>query len=93
MTSNMWGLYRVCESGDAHSGYEFPWSPFRLIPFSGISFLHFSPFFLSQLSPHSQQGQFRYFLRYLGHDLWNQQELLLLFRKAEQSGETQLIFS
>ncbi|CDW78371.1 sterol desaturase family protein [Stylonychia lemnae] len=35
-----WYIFRVLESMDGHSGYEFPWSPFRLIPFSGSSTYH-----------------------------------------------------
>lgn len=46
VTMNVWGLYRVMEGGDAHCGYEFPWSPFRLIPFSGISVCHTSSGFV-----------------------------------------------
>ena len=29
-----WLLIRALESVDGHSGYEFPWSPFRFIPFT-----------------------------------------------------------
>ena len=43
VTMNIWGLYRVTEGGDAHCGYEFPWSPFRLIPFSGILCVMLAP--------------------------------------------------
>jgi sterol desaturase/sphingolipid hydroxylase (fatty acid hydroxylase superfamily) len=39
-TASMWFLMRLCESLDAHSGYEFPWSPFRLIPFSVSASYH-----------------------------------------------------
>ena len=35
-----WLLVRLGESVDAHSGYEFPWSPFRLIPFSASAGYH-----------------------------------------------------
>lgn len=28
-----WYLFRSLESLDGHSGYAFPWSPFRLLPF------------------------------------------------------------
>ena len=35
-----WLIARFCESYDAHSGYEFPWSPFRLIPFSCTATYH-----------------------------------------------------
>lgn len=30
----MWSIMRSLEGADGHSGYEFSWSPFRLIPFS-----------------------------------------------------------
>jgi len=30
----VYGIVRVGETGDAHSGYEFPWSPWRILPFS-----------------------------------------------------------
>ena len=30
----LWMLVRIFETLDGHSGYEFSWSPFRLIPFS-----------------------------------------------------------
>ena len=39
----VWVVYRIAESIDAHSGYEFPWSPFRLVPFSGIILLNLVP--------------------------------------------------
>lgn len=32
-TSFVWIFFRVAETTDGHSGYEFPWSPFRLIIF------------------------------------------------------------
>ena len=77
VTLLVWGIYRLFETGDAHSGYDFPWSPFRLIPFSSrVADLTLSPCEVSQLPPHSQQGQLRYFLRFLGHALWDEQELL-----------------
>ena len=31
---------RICETSDGHSGYEFSWSAFRLLPFSGSSEYH-----------------------------------------------------
>jgi len=34
-TSVMWSIVRGMETVDAHSGYEFSWSPFRLLPLSG----------------------------------------------------------
>jgi sterol desaturase/sphingolipid hydroxylase (fatty acid hydroxylase superfamily) len=36
----MWVVVRTMESVDAHSGYEFPWSPFRLIPFAASASYH-----------------------------------------------------
>lgn len=33
-TQYMWCVYRVIESVDGHCGFDFPWSPFRLMPFS-----------------------------------------------------------
>ena len=35
-----WTLFRVFETHDGHSGYEFPWSPFRLIPFGADATYH-----------------------------------------------------
>ena len=35
-----WTIFRMAESADAHSGYEFPWSIFRLMPFSADSTFH-----------------------------------------------------
>lgn len=29
----IWIIIRVVETTEGHCGYEFPWSPFRLIPF------------------------------------------------------------
>jgi len=36
----MWTLLRIAETTDGHCGYEFSWSPFRLIPFSGSAEFH-----------------------------------------------------
>jgi len=36
----MWALLRTGETTDGHCGYEFPWSPYRLLPFSGSSSYH-----------------------------------------------------
>lgn len=35
-----WLVWRILETVDGHSGYELPWSPFRLIPFSGSAYHH-----------------------------------------------------
>ena len=39
-TLMQWGVVRVLETHDGHSGYEFPWSPFRLIPFGADGTYH-----------------------------------------------------
>ena len=36
----VWAVIRTAETLDAHSGYEFSWSPYRLIPFSGSADYH-----------------------------------------------------
>ena len=36
----IWGLVRVLETHDGHSGYEFPWSIFRLLPFGADATYH-----------------------------------------------------
>ena len=36
----VWITVRQLETHDAHSGYEFPWSPFRLLPFSADATYH-----------------------------------------------------
>lgn len=40
VTYMMWLVMRIAETVDGHSGYEFSWSPFRLVPFSGGSEFH-----------------------------------------------------
>jgi sterol desaturase/sphingolipid hydroxylase (fatty acid hydroxylase superfamily) len=40
VTWMMWLLIRVFETADGHSGYEFSWSPFRLLPLSGSAKYH-----------------------------------------------------
>ena len=39
-TISMWLTLRLNDTIEAHSGFEFPWSPFRLLPFSGSSEHH-----------------------------------------------------
>ena len=39
-TFAMWIIMRIGETTDGHSGYEFSWSPYRLLPFSGSSEFH-----------------------------------------------------
>ena len=39
-TIAMWIILRTLEAIDGHCGYEFSWSPFRLLPFSGGSEFH-----------------------------------------------------
>lgn len=36
----LWGLVRLGETLDGHCGYEFSWSPYRLIPFSTSASYH-----------------------------------------------------
>ncbi len=75
VTLCLWGVYRIVEGGEAHCGYDFPWSPFRLLPFSGRPLSH-SPRLVPQLPPHPQFGQLRDLLLHLGHCVRHQQELL-----------------
>jgi methylsterol monooxygenase/4-alpha-methyl-delta7-sterol-4alpha-methyl oxidase len=35
-----WYVIRITETADGHSGYDFPWSPFRLIPFTNSPSYH-----------------------------------------------------
>jgi len=39
-TGLLWGVVRILETHDTHSGYEFPFSPFALIPFSATGPYH-----------------------------------------------------
>lgn len=39
-TSYAWYLIRYLENLDGHCGYDFSWSPFRLIPFSSGGSYH-----------------------------------------------------
>jgi sterol desaturase/sphingolipid hydroxylase (fatty acid hydroxylase superfamily) len=36
----LWALLRILESTDGHSGYEFPWNPFRILPFAASATYH-----------------------------------------------------
>jgi len=36
----LWICFRVAETVDGHCGYNFPWSPYRVIPMSGSSAYH-----------------------------------------------------
>lgn len=36
----VWGLLRHYETHEAHSGYEFPWSIFRALPFTTAESYH-----------------------------------------------------
>ena len=40
VTYMAWILVRTGEGVDGHSGYEFPWSPYRLIPFAASASYH-----------------------------------------------------
>lgn len=35
-----WIFFQTAEAVDSHSGYEFPFGPFRLLPFSGSATYH-----------------------------------------------------
>ena len=35
-----WTLIRTGETADGHSGYEVPWSPYRLVPFAAGARYH-----------------------------------------------------
>lgn len=35
-----WAFIRALETHDKHSGYEFPWSPFGMLPFGGDATFH-----------------------------------------------------
>lgn len=39
-TLGFWYIIRTFETIDGHCGYEFSWSPYRLLPFSGSSEYH-----------------------------------------------------
>ncbi|CAD8140859.1 unnamed protein product [Paramecium octaurelia] len=39
-TLQLWLLFRIGETIDGHSGYEFSWSPYRLLPFSSSAESH-----------------------------------------------------
>jgi sterol desaturase/sphingolipid hydroxylase (fatty acid hydroxylase superfamily) len=39
-TMMVWGIVRLGETLDGHSGYEFSWSPYRLVPFSTSASYH-----------------------------------------------------
>ena len=36
----MWIVLRILETTDGHCGYEFSWSPYRLLPLSGSASYH-----------------------------------------------------
>lgn len=39
-TINLWGILRHLQSHEGHSGYEFPWSMWRIIPFQSDASYH-----------------------------------------------------
>jgi sterol desaturase/sphingolipid hydroxylase (fatty acid hydroxylase superfamily) len=41
VTYLLWIAFRILESSDGHCGYEFSFSPFRVLPFSGSSQFHY----------------------------------------------------
>jgi sterol desaturase/sphingolipid hydroxylase (fatty acid hydroxylase superfamily) len=40
VTVSIWIVWRTLENVDGHCGYEFSWSPYRLMPFSASSEFH-----------------------------------------------------
>lgn len=40
VTSYLWTFLKIIETTDGHCGYDFPWSPFRLLPMSAGSSYH-----------------------------------------------------
>jgi sterol desaturase/sphingolipid hydroxylase (fatty acid hydroxylase superfamily) len=36
----LWYFIRIAETSDGHSGYDFPWSPFRILPFTTNATYH-----------------------------------------------------
>lgn len=40
VTIVMWVIFRVAEAVDGHCGYEFSFSPFRVLPMSGSATFH-----------------------------------------------------
>jgi len=40
LTVLFWAFWRTAEGMEGHSGYDFSWSPFRLIPFSASAAYH-----------------------------------------------------
>lgn len=40
-TAYLWVIVRILETTDGHCGYEFSWSPYRLLPLSGSSNYHY----------------------------------------------------
>ena len=39
-TAMIWGAIRIYGAHEGHSGYEFPWSPIRLLPFGSDATYH-----------------------------------------------------
>lgn len=39
-TFMIWGALRILETHEGHSGYEFPWSAYKLLPFSTDAIYH-----------------------------------------------------
>lgn len=40
LTFILWTVWRISEGYDGHSNYDLPWSPFRILPFSGSGDYH-----------------------------------------------------
>ena len=40
ITSLLWGIYKYVEAVDVHCGYDFPWSPYRILPLTTSADYH-----------------------------------------------------
>jgi sterol desaturase/sphingolipid hydroxylase (fatty acid hydroxylase superfamily) len=40
VTTTAWLIYRILLTSDLHSGYEFPWDVYKLLPFSAPASYH-----------------------------------------------------
>jgi len=60
----MWHILRILETADGHSGYDFSWSPYRLIPMSaGARYHNYHQFIYFNLSTHNS-GNFASFFTF-----------------------------
>ena len=83
-TAFTWYIFRYLESVEGHCGYEFSWSPFRLIPFASDyayhSFHHshnignYSSFFTIWDTVDGSNKVYYDFLKEMKEDLTNKQQ-------------------